>query len=150
MIGGVGPDDARLDDAAKIRDLLGAWTRAVRERNLAAILANHDPNILMFDVPTVLLTGIDNYAASWQYMFPWLGPKGQFELSDLRVTAGADVAFASGILRCAGLELQEVGKALTIRLTVGLVKRDGGWVVTHEHHSEAVGEETDSERLPGA
>ena len=120
-----------------IRQLIESWARAVETRDLDSIIANHSPDILMFDVPTVQLKGIEAYRESWQQMFPWLGENGKFELTDLEVTAGEDVAFATAILHCAGTELQRQGAELTIRLTLGLEKLDGQWTVMHEHHSEA-------------
>jgi ketosteroid isomerase-like protein len=123
------------DDSVQIRELIEIWAQAVQERNLDTIVAHHDSNILMFDVPIVQLKGIKAYAESWQQMFPWLGDAGKFELSNLEVTAGGDVAFASAIVHCAGTELQQKGDELTVRLTVGLKKLDGQWMVTHEHHS---------------
>jgi len=41
----------RTTDEAEIRDLVESWARAVRTKNLDGILANHSPEILMFDVP---------------------------------------------------------------------------------------------------
>jgi hypothetical protein len=41
----------RSTDEAQIRDLVEGWARAVRCKNIDGILANHSPEILMFDVP---------------------------------------------------------------------------------------------------
>ena len=38
-------------DEAVIRELVENWARAVRAKDLDGILANHSPEILMFDVP---------------------------------------------------------------------------------------------------
>jgi ketosteroid isomerase-like protein len=45
------------------------------------------------------------------------------------------VAFAHALLRCGTEEelVQESGNRL--RLTLGLRRRDGRWVIAHEHHS---------------
>ena len=60
---------------------------------------------------------------------------GRFELVDLKVSAGADVAFATALLECAGTE---DGKkvAFTLRLTIGLDKQNEEWIIVHEHHSQ--------------
>jgi hypothetical protein len=55
----------------------------------------------------------------------------------LGVTAGPDVAFAWALLNCATHEQQLATPELRLRLTIGLEKRDGRWVITHEHHSFA-------------
>jgi ketosteroid isomerase-like protein len=50
---------ARSDEAA-LRELIAHWAKAVRDENLPGIRANHDPDILMFDVPPPFLSrGLD-------------------------------------------------------------------------------------------
>ena len=44
-----------------------------------------------------------------------------------------EVAFAVALMRCAVIEDGNVD--LDFRLTIGLRKIDGQWIVTHEHHS---------------
>lgn len=123
-------------DVQQITSLLQTWAQAVATRNIEGILAHHSPDILMFDVPVVEVRGTEAYRQGWEQMFPWLGEHGKFELRDIEVTAGEDVAFASARVACSGKELQDKGEELDVRLTVGLKKVDGQWVVTHEHHSE--------------
>jgi ketosteroid isomerase-like protein len=77
--------------------LLEAWACAVQARDLDRIVEHHARDILMFDVPTVQLEGMEAYKESWREMFPWLGEQGRFELSDMRIRAGEDVAFVSAI-----------------------------------------------------
>ena len=48
------------------------------------------------------------------------------------MTAGDDVAFAYALLRC-GTADQDPD--VRLRLTLGLRKDNGRWVVAHEHHS---------------
>jgi ketosteroid isomerase-like protein len=58
-----------------------------------------------------------------------------FEITDLNLTAGDDVAFAHALLRCGTPEDLREHPDHRLRLTIGL--REGGRpvVVTHEHHS---------------
>jgi ketosteroid isomerase-like protein len=77
---------------------------------------------------------MEEYKESWRDFIAWLGDSGKFEVSELEVTNGADVAFCHGIIHCAGAASTS---GLTIRLTIGLRKIDGQWTVIHEHHSEA-------------
>jgi ketosteroid isomerase-like protein len=122
-------------DENEIRELIERWLHAVQARRLDDILAGHSDDIVMFDVPLPNALGIDEYRESWIRMFPYLGEHGTFEATELTVTAGEDVAFCFGLLRCRGSEPES--RLLSIRLTVGLRKRDGRWIVEHEHHSEA-------------
>ncbi|WP_220096833.1 nuclear transport factor 2 family protein [Mycolicibacterium rutilum] len=44
---------------------------------------------------------------------------------------------ARALLRCGKPDYLAAHPELLLRLTIGLRKRDGRWVVTHEHHSFA-------------
>ena len=124
-------------EANEVREIVEGWARAVRARDIDAVLKHHASDLLMFDVVgPVRLQGLDDYRSTWiEQFFPWHGGTGRFDLVDLKVSAGADVAFATALLECAGTEDGNKA-AFTLRLTVGLEKRDGEWMVVHEHHSQ--------------
>ena len=47
---------------AQIRGLIEAWAKAVRDRDIDAILAHHSGDMVMYDVPAPFQsTGIDAY-----------------------------------------------------------------------------------------
>ncbi|MEU6702157.1 YybH family protein [Streptomyces wuyuanensis] len=124
-------------DEREIRNLIERWTEAVRAGDLDAVLAHHADDIVMFDVPPPFdgVRGIDAYRAAWPPFFAWLRQGASFAIETLDVTAGGDVAFAHALLRCGTPRELAEQPDLRLRLTIGLRKRDGGWVVTHEHHS---------------
>ena len=119
-----------------VRRVIEEWARAVRAKDMAGILRNHSPDMLMFDVPPPLaLKGIAAYEKSWGPFFAWARQPVTFDIEEMTVTAGADVAFAAASMRCAGHEASGEDVELEFRLTVGLRKIDGNWVILHEHHS---------------
>jgi uncharacterized protein (TIGR02246 family) len=121
-------------DEAAIRDLIEQWAKAVRNKNIDRILANHSPDILMFDVPPPIQSkGIDAYRKTWDLFFDWSRDDPAFDIQEMNITAGNDVAFVTVLMRCAGKTENESG--LDFRLTVGLRKIDDQWIVMHEHHS---------------
>jgi uncharacterized protein (TIGR02246 family) len=126
-----------MNDEEAIRELITRWADAVNASDLDTVLADHDPDIVMFDVPPPYdgLRGIDAYRDSWPPFFEWQRQDAVFEIVELNVTAGTDVAFAYALLRCGKLEELEANPDNRLRLTIGLRKREGRWVVTHEHHS---------------
>src|SRR4051812_39346794 len=103
------------------------------------VLADHAADIVMFDVPPPEngVRGIDAYRATWPPFFDWQRQGACFDLVELDVTAGTDVAFAYALLRCGTPEDFERRPAQRLRLTVGLRKEGGRWIVAHEHHSFA-------------
>ena len=125
-----------LTDEALIRDLVENWARAVRTRNLDGILANHSAEILMFDVPPPAQSrGIEAYKETWDRFFSWSRDSGVFNINEMNITAGTDVAFVVALMHCAGTEPNGERTELEFRLTIGLRKIGGQWMVMHEHHS---------------
>jgi uncharacterized protein (TIGR02246 family) len=123
---------------SQIKAVIEAWADAVRRHDLSGILAHHEQDIVMFDVPPPLQSrGMDEYKQTWDLFFRYHKPSQAFDIEDLAITAGEDVAFAVAIMRCGASTFsgppEESG--LLFRLTIGLRKVDGDWRVTHEHHS---------------
>ena len=123
-------------DETALRELIVQWAKAVRDEDLTGIRANHDPDILMFDVPPPFLSrGLDAYMATWEAFLSWSEKPVAFGFHDVKITAGSDVAFATAIGRCAGVDRKGKHEELEFRLTMCLRKIDGRWRVFHEHHS---------------
>jgi uncharacterized protein (TIGR02246 family) len=114
--------------ATDIRELIETWARSVRDKDIDGILAHHTDDILMFDVPPpVQWKGKDAYKKTWELFFEYSsGGEGSFDVHELKVTAGDNVAFAHALLDIAGS---------AARLTLGLRKVGGEWLIAHEHHS---------------
>jgi ketosteroid isomerase-like protein len=130
--------EAVTADAITIRNLLENWADAVRRHDLPAILAYHEPDILMFDLPPPLqCRGIEAYQQTWDLFFRYHKPGTAFDINELAVTAGNNVAFATAIMRCGpGSSSNPAEKdGFLFRLTVGLRKVNGDWRIVHEHHS---------------
>jgi len=128
--------DQNVDGASEISELINSWAAAVRRKDLPAILRDHSPDIVMFDVPPPLQSkGIDAYTRTWDVFFAWSHDPVKFDIAEMNVTAGRDVAFVAAVMRCAGRERSGENIELDFRLTVGLRKMDGRWTVMHEHHS---------------
>jgi uncharacterized protein (TIGR02246 family) len=125
------------DDDREVRRLIEAWADAVHGGDLDRVLAQHADDIVMFDVPPPEkgVRGIDAYRETWPPFFEWQAAGASFEIESLDVTAGDDVAFAYALLRCGTQDELRQDPANRLRLTIGLRKQNGAWVVTHEHHS---------------
>jgi uncharacterized protein (TIGR02246 family) len=126
-----------MSDEQQIRALIEAWAIAVHDGDLATVLAEHAPDIVMFDVPPPNqgVRGIQAYADTWPPFFEWQASGAVFEIESLVVTAGAEVAFAYALLRCGTVTDLAHDPEQRLRLTLGLRKTGGRWIVTHEHHS---------------
>ena len=85
-----------MSDEDEIRQLIMAWSRAVRTGDLPTVLAQHTDGIVMFDVPPPErgVLGIRAYEETWPPFFEWQASGSTFELDELQVVAGANVAYA--------------------------------------------------------
>jgi uncharacterized protein (TIGR02246 family) len=125
------------DDAAQIRALIERWATAVHAGDLDAVVSDHAEDIVMFDVPPPEngVRGIDAYRNTWPPFFTWQAEGASFDVVELEVTAGDDVAYAFALLRCGTPDELQADPDYQLRLTIGLRKVRGRWVVAHEHHS---------------
>jgi uncharacterized protein (TIGR02246 family) len=131
-----GHQEPASQDEMDIRALIERWAKAVREENRDEIRADHDSEILMFDVPPPFLSqGLDAYMKTWEVFFSSAEKPVAFDFHGVRITAGKDVAFATATGQCVDIDPKGKREELKFRLTMGLRKIDGRWRVMHEHHS---------------
>jgi uncharacterized protein (TIGR02246 family) len=124
------------NDETEIRALLERWAKAVHAGDMDAVLADHTDDIVMFDVPPPNeVRGKAAYRDTWPPFFEWQARGASFEIVSLEVTAGDDVAYAQALLRCGTQEELAAQPENRLRLTLGLRREKGRWIVAHEHHS---------------
>ena len=125
------------NDQEQIQVLIQRWADAVHGGDMPGVLANHSDDIVMFDVPTPYegVRGIDAYRETWPPFFEWQAQGASFEIVSLDVTASDQVGYAHALLRCGPQEAFADNPENRLRLTLGLRKEEGRWVVAHEHHS---------------
>jgi len=130
-----------MTDEEQIRALISGWAQAVHGGDIERVVADHGEDVVMFDVPPPYagVRGLEAYRAVWPPFFEWQAQGASFDIESLEVTAGEDVAFAYALLRCGFPEDFTENPDNRLRLTFGLRKLDGRWVITHEHHSFPIG-----------
>jgi uncharacterized protein (TIGR02246 family) len=127
------------DHENQIRELIERWAAAVHRGDMDGVLADHAGDIVMFDVPPPHdgVRGLDAYRETWPPFFEWQAQGASFEVVELDVTTGHDVAYAYALLRCGSRPELAEHPERRLRLTLGLRRERGRWVVAHEHHSFA-------------
>lgn len=115
----------------QVRNVIELWERSIQSGDMKGILANHSQDILIYDVPEPIQSkGLVDYEKAWQLFYRHVRPGNDiFVIEGLRISAGDDVAFATGLIRIGG------SKEPACRLTLGLKKIHGNWTIAHEHHS---------------
>ena len=123
----------------EIEQLIRRWAEAVHSGDLDVVVSGHDADIVMFDVPPPHdgVRGLQAYRHTWPGFFEWQASGASFDIVELEVTEGQDVAFAWALLKCGTPEGFADEPDRRLRLTVGLRKQGDRWIVVHEHHSFA-------------
>lgn len=123
-------------DEAQIRALIEDRVKAVRAKDINGVMSNHAPDILSFDVVNPLqYTGSNTVRERAEEWFSWYqGPIG-YEVRDLSITTGDDVAFCHYLYRVSGTTTEGGKVDMWVRATVCYRKIDGTWMITHEHNS---------------
>jgi ketosteroid isomerase-like protein len=126
---------SQKENETRVRNLIEDWAGAVRQRNIDGILAFHSEDFIMYDVPEPFQSvGLEAYRKTWDIFFKYTKP-GIFDILELNIIAADDVAFAFGKMQCWDKADREDYFPLDFRLTIGLKKMKGQWMILHEHHS---------------
>lgn len=121
---------AATADEEQIRAVIADRAAAMHDRDAERFVSHYAPQITKFDLaPPLAYQGPE--ARDAEALRAWFGshPGGPvgYEIRDLAVTVGDDVAFCHS--------LTQLGGALWFRSTLGLHKIGGAWRITHEHSS---------------
>jgi ketosteroid isomerase-like protein len=124
-------------DTAEIRQVVLERAAAVAAKDAKAMVAHHAPTMVAYTLAPPLRqppAGRDAGPVE-EWLATFAGPM-SMEVRDLEVTAEGSVAFCTS-LNC--LTATPVGQtesfSLWFRVTLGLRKIDGAWLVVHEHES---------------
>jgi ketosteroid isomerase-like protein len=119
-----------------IRDVVLDRAAKLTAGDVAGVLALHAPQVVQFTLAPPLAQPGD--ARDPQPVTRWLATfeaPPRREISGLEITAGADVAFATCFESMSATAIGAGQFTLWYRLTLGLRRIDGRWLITHEHAS---------------
>jgi len=128
-------EDSRARDEAEIRRRIESWAQALRAKDLNGLWSHYAPDILVFDLaPPLQHQGDAHRRAFAEWLPTFQGPIG-FEMRDLAVTSGGDVAFSHSVNRLTGKRTSGEMTDVWVRSTVCFRRIDDRWMVVHEHSS---------------
>jgi len=128
--------DTMTADEAQIRRLIDGWAEALRAKDIDGIVSRLAPDVLLYDLfPPLAYRGVEAYRALLEQIFPQCAGPMIYEEHDLRITASGDVAFSTSLTRCGGAGADGKVTTMWTRHTVCYGKRNGKWLVVHEHMS---------------
>ena len=123
-----------MNDEQQITDILQSWAANTRLNNKDAILVNHASDVLIYDVlPPMKHQGAAAYRKTWDEWQPDNAGEATFDLHDLEITSGGDVAFAHAFIHCGGTTVGGKSYEDWVRATFCLRRVADGWKIAHQH-----------------
>jgi ketosteroid isomerase-like protein len=124
-------------DEASIRQLIGNLAEAIRTMDFEGLRACFAPDMVSFDVggPPMQTVGAEAKLRNWEEAFAVFQPPLGYEIRDLTVTVGDDVAFAHSFNRFSGTSESGDTFGPWVRYTAGLRKVGGTWFIAHDQVS---------------
>ena len=124
-------------DETDVRQRLDQLVEGVRAMDLERLKAVYAPDIVTFDVQGPLRrVGLEGKLHNWSEAFAMFQRPLEYDLRDLTITVGGDVAFAHGLARLRGtLKNGNPAGGFWVRFTGCLRKVEGTWLIAHDHAS---------------
>jgi len=119
-----------------LRKRIDELAQAIRDKDVDRLMTFYANDVIVFDVrPPLDTRGADAYRQNFERWFAsFEGPLG-FEFKNLRVASGESTAFCHYLALVVGAKPGGRRSGYWVRGTTCFERRDGEWLVTHEHIS---------------
>jgi PhnB protein len=124
----------RANAEAGIRALIDDWAKAMRAKDADGVMSHYAADSVTFDLAPPLISTAADAKGLQAWFATWRGPLG-YEIRDLNVRAGEDVAFCHSLTRLSGTKTDGEEADVWFRLTLGFRKIGGEWRIAHHHES---------------
>lgn len=121
---------------AILRKHIEELAQAIRDKDVDRLMSFYAPDVVVFDVRPPLDThGADSYRQNFQRWFADFEGPLAFDFVELRVVPGEFTAFCHYLALVVGARREGRTSGYWVRGTTCFERRDGQWLVTHEHIS---------------
>jgi ketosteroid isomerase-like protein len=136
-------ENNKNNDEAQIKRVIEGGVEAIRAKDLDRVMSMYAPDLVSFDVvPPLQYVGADVYRKHWGEAFSsFLGPI-DYEIAELSITVGDDVAFSHSFNRLSGIMATGQKFGIWLRWTACFRKINGKWLITHMQVSAPIDMET--------
>lgn len=133
----------KSDDIEQIETLISDRTAAVASGNAERISATIAEDAVIFDVvPPLRAVGREAARRRFREWLETYCGAPRWETLELRVACDGAVAFAHMISRVTGTLVSGSPVDMWFRTTLGFEKRDGRWLIVHDHSADPFDPET--------
>ncbi len=125
------------NDEADIRQRTDELAGAIRAADLDAVMSIYAPDVVSFDIePPLQHVGAEAKRKNWERVFAAYEHPLGYEIRDLTITVGDDVAFAHSLNRLSGtLKSGTTTTGFWVRATTCFRKVNGNWFIAHDQVS---------------
>jgi ketosteroid isomerase-like protein len=116
-----------------IKQVIAARNVSLGARDVAGVMATGAAGFVSYSLAPPLKNP-SGKAGLKAWLDTWDGPFG-YEMRDLKIVAGDEVAFAHGLAHMTGRKIDGEQVDLWFRQTVGLKLLRGAWKIVHAHDS---------------
>ncbi len=96
-------EENKKNDEAAIQGLLDDCTRSLHDKNIEGVMSIYAQEVVSFDiVPPLRYIGADAFRKVWEEVFSSFQGPIDYEIHDLNITVGDDVAFTHSLNRISG------------------------------------------------
>ena len=125
-------------DEAEIRQLVDKIVEGLQGKNLEGLKRLYAADIVSFDIePPLQHVGIEAKLENWAPVFTFF-ENVTYDVCDLTLTVGDDVAFAHAFARLSGTLKNGTRTGYWVRWTTCLRKLAGKWLIVHDQISVPV------------
>lgn len=121
-------------DEARIREVIEARANALRAKDAGGVVSHQAAGFVLFSLAPPLLSAAADAEGLNAWFATWQGPLG-YELRDLSITVGGEVAFSHSLNRLSGTKTDGEKNDIWFRQTLCFRRVGGAWKIAHEHES---------------
>jgi uncharacterized protein (TIGR02246 family) len=119
-----------------IRQLVDNWSKAIRARDVDAVVSTYAHNNVSFDVePPLRYAGVDNKRRAWERFFAAHEGDIGYDVHELTVEMDGGVAFVHSLNHVTGTLANGKTSDQWVRWTACLRQIGGTWLFVHDHVS---------------
>src|SRR5690554_2089319 len=125
-----------MNAKTEIEQQLENWKQAVIKQNIEQIMGCYAEDVRAFDaIAELQFTSRSKYQAHWQSCLE-MCKMTKFEIGQLDIKVDGDLAVCFFLNQCGGID-EKTGEEQVgwVRATQIYQKRDGKWLIIHEHFS---------------
>jgi ketosteroid isomerase-like protein len=124
-------------DEVDIRQRIDQLAGALRAQDLETVMSIYAPDVVSFDIePPLQHVGAEAKRTNWERVFAVYERPLGYEIRDLTITVGGDVAFVHSLNRLSGtLKSATTTTGFWVRATLCFRKVNGQWFVAHDQVS---------------